>query len=264
MPAGLKAGAGLVKTRGVRFERMTFGQVWRAGLAIEALPDQVHVWGFVLDTEDADLARATHLLSSDEQERANRLVHESHRRQFVVAHASLRVVLSRYCGKAPRELIIRKTESGKPFLPLHPSIRFNLTHSHGRGLIAIAKDREVGIDLEQIGRRVDVERLARRFLSREDQEFIERGEPLQQDERFLRVWVAREALFKAEGTGITFPLHRDHVELTGDGTEGRLIRGTGRPGGADMPIRYLSLESGWVGAVAAEGTDWTVACPGSS
>lgn len=253
-----------MKDRSVRFERTTFGQAWQPGLAIEALPDQVHVWGIVLDTDEADLAPATHVLSGDEQERVNRLVHERHRRQFIVAHASLRVVLSRYCGEPPRELVIRKTGSGKPFLALHPSIRFNLTHSHGRGLIAVARNREVGIDLEQLGRRVAGERLARRFLSIEDQEFIERGEPSQKDARFLRVWVAREALFKAEGTGITFPLHRDHIELTGDGTEGRLIRGTGGLAGVDMPFRYLSLESGWVGAVAAEGTDWTVACPGSS
>jgi 4'-phosphopantetheinyl transferase len=70
--------------------------------------------------------------------------------------------------------------------------------------------------------------------------------------------VAREAVFKAEGKGITFPLHHDHIQLSTDGKEGRLIRADGGTEGTNMPIRFLPLESGWVGAVAAEGTNWTV------
>ncbi len=242
----------------LRFEQIAFENEAEPTVLIEMQPGQVQVWGVSLDMEEPEPARAVRLLSREEQERVTRLIPGRHRQQFIAAHAVLRVVLSRYCGERPQELIIEKTASGKPFLPLRASVRFNLTHSHGRALIAIAGDREVGIDLEKIRREVAVERLARRFLSTQDQVFIESGEPSQKHERFLQVWVAREAVFKAEGRGITFPLHHDHVELSNDGKEGRLIRGKGGPEGTDVPIRYLPLETGWVGAVAAEGTDWSV------
>ncbi|MBH0192633.1 MAG: 4'-phosphopantetheinyl transferase superfamily protein [Nitrospira sp.] len=181
-----------------------------------------------------------------------------HRDQFVVAHAGLRVILSRYCMGRPQDLAIQRTAKGKPFLSDDPSIRFNMTHSHGKALVAVAKDREVGIDLEKVRPDVDVMSLARRFLSDRDVVFIENGDPGQLHQRFLQAWVAREAVFKAAGTGMTFPLHGDHIELAGDGTEGHLVLGDGKYDGAVRPVRFLPLEPGWVGAVAAEGTDWTM------
>jgi 4'-phosphopantetheinyl transferase len=252
---------GVDNTR-LRFERIALEDGGEPKLLIEAFPDEVHVWGFSLDIDDVELTRAARYLSEDEQERVNRLVSGRHRQQFMAAHGAMRLVLSHYCGQRPQELVIQKTSAGKPYLPDRPSIRFNLTHSHGRALIAIARDREVGIDLEKIRPEVDGVSFAKRFLSSQDQLFIECGEPQQRHERFLQVWVAREAVFKAEGKGMTFPLHRDHVELSSDGKEGRLIMGEGGPEGTNIPIRFLQLESGWVGAVAAEGTKWTVSYRG--
>ena len=224
---------------------------------IDIVSGEVHVWGFLLDIDRAELAAATRCLSRDELERAARLVSERHRRRFIAAHAALREVLSRYCRRFPQELVFHKTSAGKPFLPGEAAMRFNLTHSHGIALIAVANDREVGVDLEQIRPEVDVVRLARRFLSNQDRTFIEGGEPRGRHERFLQTWVAREAVFKAEGRGITLPLHHDHVELSNGGRDARLIRRTGGSG-ADFPVRFLSLETEWVGAVAAAGTDWRV------
>ena len=242
----------------LRFQRITFENGDKPKPLIELGSDEVHVWGFSLDVDAAERTHATHYLSGDEQERVNRLVSGRHQQQIMTAHVVLRVVLSRYCGRRPQELVIEKTSAGKPFLTDGHGIRFNLTHSHGRALVAIARDREVGIDLEKIRPEVDIVSLANRFLSGQDQAFIEGGDPERRHERFLQVWVAREAVFKAEGKGITFPLHHDHVELSSDGKEGRLVRGEGGAEGTNMPIRFLPLESGWVGAVAAEGTNWTV------
>lgn len=220
--------------------------------------DDVHVWGIVLEITDTELPCAVSFLSHDERARAERLISEGHRRQSIAAHAMLRMVLSLYCGGSPNQLVIQRTSDGKPALSHYPSIRFNLTHSHGRALIAVAKDREVGVDLERVRRDVDVVRLAKRFLSEKDQAFIEQGEPAQRHERFLKAWVAREAVFKADGKGMTFPLNRDSVELSGDGTEGCLVLGDAESDESRRPIRLLSLDPGWIGAVAAEGTDWTV------
>lgn len=242
----------------VTFQRVAFETdgVLRSPIAIGH--DEVQVWGVLLEIADSELPQATSVLSREEQEQAEQLVSGGHRRRSIAAHAMLRAILSRYCGASPEQLVIRRTSDGKPVLSDYPSIQFNLTHSHGRALIAVARDREVGVDLEQVRREVDVVRLAKRFLSERDLTLIEHGDPAQRHERFLKAWVAREAVFKTDGKGITFPLHRDYLELTGDGTRGWLVLGDTASDEKRRPVRFLSLDSGWIGAVAAEGTDWTV------
>lgn len=242
----------------VTFQRVPFETdgVWRSPIVMHRR--DVQVWGAVLEVADSELLRAASILSHDERERAERLISEEHRRRFIAAHAMLRAILSRYCGASPEQLAIRRTSDGKPVLSDYPSIRFNLTHSHGRALITVARDREVGVDLEQVRQEVDVVRLARRFLSKRDLAFIERGDPVQRHERFLKTWVAREAVFKADGRGMTFPLNRDYLELTGDGTEGCLVLGDAASDEKRRLVRFLALGPGWIGAVAAEGTDWSV------
>jgi 4'-phosphopantetheinyl transferase len=242
----------------LKFQEIAFEDRRTVTPRVEISPADVHVWGFMLDTDRADSAHLAHYLSEEEQERATRLVSGPLRRRFMAAHAALRVVLSRYCGQDPKRLLIRRTSKGKPFLGDDTALRFNLTHSHGRALIAISGDRDVGIDLEKIRPEVDVVSLARRFLSDSDQAFITNGDPQRCHERFMQIWVAREAVLKAEGEGITFPLHHDHFRFSSDGTEAYLIRGRDESKDANVPIRFLTLESGWVGAVAAEGTSWTV------
>lgn len=242
----------------VTFQRVPFDTdgAWRSPIPVH--DGDVQMWGIVLELTDSELSRVASVLSRDEQERAERLISEEHRRRSVAAHAMLRTILSRYCGAAPEQLAIRRTSDGKPVLSDYPSLRFNLTHSHGRALIAVARGREVGVDLEKVRREVDVVRLAGRFLSERDLAFIERGDPAQRHERFLKTWVAREAVFKADGRGMTFPLHRDYLELMGDGTEGCLVLGDAMSDERRRLVRFLSLDPGWIGAVAGEGTDWTV------
>jgi 4'-phosphopantetheinyl transferase len=243
----------------LKFGPVMFGNGDSPRPPIKLDADEVQVWGFLLELDDTDLPTAAHCLSEEERERADRLVSERHRQQFVAAHVALRVLLSRYCDRRPRELIFHRTSAGKPCLIEELSIRFNLSHSHGRAVIAVARDREVGVDLEKIRPEVDVVSLATRFFSVEDRSFIASGDPANRHERFLQAWVAREAVFKAEGKGVRFPLHHDHLEFLSSGREARLIRKQRNPK-AEIPVRFLSLEPGWVGAVAAEGTDWTVTC----
>ena len=244
---------------GLTFEPLVFSEKSKKRSDFASIgADDVHVYGFLLDMGTVECVNAVGVLSDEERARADRLVSDLHRSHFIAAHAGLRLILSRYSTGCPNELTIHKSGKGKPFLPDSPSIRFNLTHSHGRALIAVAKDQEVGIDLEKICPEVDVLSLARRFLSNRDITFIESGEPGLHHQRFLHAWVAREAVCKAAGTGMTFPLHGDHLELSRDGTEGYLILGDGKADGAIRPVRFLPLEQGWVGAVSAARTNWNV------
>jgi len=234
------------------------------GSMMTILPDEVHVWGVDLSVDEIEGASLGQCLAPDELERAKRFVVARQRHDFVAAHHGMRAILSRYCGQNPKDLRFQRSASGKPFLePVEGRralLRFSLTHSHGRALVAVASQREVGVDLESLEREVDPTTLAQRFFSEQDQAIICQGELSERLERFFRIWVAREAAGKAKGTGLTFPLDRHYVELSPDGSV--LVVGDGED--RSLPIRFLHLEAGWVGAVAAEGHDWRVVLCGES
>jgi 4'-phosphopantetheinyl transferase len=228
---------------------------------IDVNPEQVHVWGFLLDADAPTIEWCRQCLSADELARADRLVSDRHRRRFVLAHGALRMVLSRYCRRRPGEIVFRIMSSGKPVLQRDgesgsASVTFNLAHSHERALIAVANGREVGVDLEKVRPDADVIALARRFLSSDEQRAIEAADPGRRHGTFLQCWVAREAAAKARGTGLVFPLDRDRIDMAPDGKEARFAMQEHSGRQVDSAIRFLPLDDGWFGAVAAGGQDW--------
>jgi 4'-phosphopantetheinyl transferase len=229
---------------------------------VELVGDDVHVWGLLLNAEPDAVEQCRQCLSPEESIRAHRLTSEQQRGHFVVAHGALRVVLSLYTDCGPRELSFQNLSSGKPML--HGTdlsanrIRFNLSHSHGRALIAVSKDREVGVDLEKIRVDRDVAALATRFFAPQEQAAIMHAGSSAKHWTFCRIWMAKEAVMKARGSGLAFPLDRHRIELSGDGSACCVISDDSPPDTAPPAIQFLPLEEGWVGAVAAEGNEWRV------
>jgi 4'-phosphopantetheinyl transferase len=246
-------------------EMLTFRPVdktlWSAP-KVDLDEDDVHVWGVSLEAEPDTVEQCRQYLSPEESLRAHRLTSEQQRGHFVVAHGALRVVLSLYTDCGPRELSFHNLSSGKPML--HGTdvsvnrIRFNLSHSHGRALIAVSKDREVGVDLEKIRADRDVTALAARFFAPQEQAAIMQAGMSAKHWIFSRIWVAKEAVMKARGSGLTFPLDQHRIELSGDGSACCLINEDNPLDTAPPAIQFLPLEEGWVGAVAAEGSGWRV------
>ena len=86
-------------------------------------------------------------------------------------------------------------EQGKPFLPDGPFFSI----SHCKAGIAVAVDEQpIGIDIESI-RHAD-EDLIERTMNEEEQRMIRSA--AQPDRMFTRLWTQKEAVVKAEGTGI--------------------------------------------------------------
>ena len=82
-------------------------------------------------------------------------------------------------------------EFGKP---ISKNLFFNISHSHGLVVLAINKDREIGIDIELV-------KLAPEDLRQYISSSIER-EYIKDDESFAKIWTSKESLLKAIGTGI--------------------------------------------------------------
>jgi 4'-phosphopantetheinyl transferase len=200
--------------------RIEQNQEWRSSAATALATTRIDTWSIGLDVDDETYARAFDLLAIDERERAARFVFPVHRRRFVVARAALREILARQLGVAAADVAFRYTPLGKPELVSPRNLRFSVTHSGDRALIAVGNDVSVGIDIECIQERgVDIDGITRSFHPRERQALAE--SPAQARlVAFYRCWVRKEAVLKALGVGLTGGLDCFAVSV---GTDARLL-----------------------------------------
>ncbi len=159
---------------------------------------EVHVWRVELDSFPAGW-----FVSELAPEEAGRRFHRPRDRdRFVVAHGALRRILSRYCGIAPEAIRLRRAARGKPHLEPESRVRFNLSHSDGLALVAVARDSEVGVDVERIRQISDAVQIARRVLPPEEAAALAALPPEARQEHFFRLWTRFEARLKAGGQGL--------------------------------------------------------------
>src|SRR3954453_7948248 len=145
---------------------------------------------------DAAPASVGASLSEDELLRAARFKIEDGRRNFVVTRGALRTILGRYLQAEPQTLRFASTTNGKPRLDPPLSTQFNVSHSGSVGLIAVARELEVGVDVEKITPRARRDGIARRVFTTRERDAIDG------DEAFYPHWVAKEAFVKATGRGV--------------------------------------------------------------
>jgi 4'-phosphopantetheinyl transferase len=162
----------------------------------------IHVWTVAAGGDAAgDLA----LLDAAERARAARFVRAADRAGFVRAHAAVRRVLAGYAGGDPAALAFAEGPWGKPALSgpaAAAGLAFNLTHSGGCVLIAVARARAVGIDVEAMRPRADAAAIARRMIGEAAAAALAGLDGTARDEVFLRWWTAQEAAIKALGSAL--------------------------------------------------------------
>lgn len=184
--------------------------------------DEIHVWHLSLGMPDLALTQAQATLARDELARAERLRAPHDRRRFIAAHGALRAILAGYYAREPSVLRFASGPRGKPYLLDEPSLCFNLSHSGDLALIAIAREREVGIDVEQIRPERASMAIAERFFSPYESGILH---ALADDERiaaFFRCWTRKESYIKARGDGFGLPLDSFDV-LVGARRAGRAV-----------------------------------------
>jgi len=158
----------------------------------------VDVWRADLAVDGGGLRE---LLSDSERERAARYVRTEDGVRWAHARGTLRALLARYAVADPRALRLAEGPHGKPRLAGH-AIRFNLSHSGDVLLVAVTRDREIGVDVELPRRATDHVAIARRILGDEEAERLRALDPPEREREFLRAWVRWEAVLKCHGTGI--------------------------------------------------------------
>jgi 4'-phosphopantetheinyl transferase len=166
----------------------------------------VRVW--LLDPDacsERELADCEALLDAGERARAARLARSTGHRSFVAAHALARRSLSRCAPVAPSAWRFAPRPGGRPELagPAGGAgLRFNLSHTDGLAACAVAREVDVGVDVEAGARVRRPLALAERFFAPEEAAALRGLSEAAQTERFLALWVAKEAVLKARGVGI--------------------------------------------------------------
>jgi 4'-phosphopantetheinyl transferase len=225
---------------------------------------RVQVWSFSLEGSAAVIQYCRDCLSSAERHRADRFVFPRDRIHHTIAHGVLRHLLGRYLSVAPGSLGFSASPTGKPAL-LHPAgtaLHFNLSHSDERALLGVSADHEMGVDLEKVRSNIEALAISRHYFFGSEREAIESAPLETRDNVFFRYWVAKEAVLKAQGVGLGFPLDRFRVDFLPGGHRARIeTLDPGRLEGA-WTVRMLPAETGWPAAVAARGEDWDVVIEG--
>lgn len=211
---------------------------------------ETHLWWALPDRiQDPELLeRQLATLSDEERERQRRFVFERDRKRFLVSHALVRHALSRYAPVAPGDWQFELNPYGRPSIrepAAWRSLQFNLSHTEGRAVVAVAWEMEIGVDVESTTRERDFGEIAERFFSP-----LEIAQLKSRPEAFFDFWTLKEAYIKARGMGLSIPLDSFSIVLENP-EQPRILFHEGCPDSAARWRFALRQGDGYRVAVAA-------------
>ena len=232
----------------------------------------VHLWRVDLAGLAAHAERLAETLAPDELARAARFRFARDRLRFVAGRAALRAILARYLGCAPREIAFVYGAHGKPalappVLPPLPSqrergpggdgqLQFNLAHSAELALVAVARGRVVGVDVEALRALPELAAMIDKVCTPREQAALRALPDAELSAAFFEIWTRKEAVLKARGDGLGVALDRVEVAL---GQPARLLRLDGDPQAPRRwSLRTLASAPGYVATLAVEGDGWSL------
>jgi 4'-phosphopantetheinyl transferase len=218
---------------------------------------EVHVWIAGLDRSAEQIARMSLSLDREEIARAARFRTDEHRNRFIVSRAAQREILSGYGGVDPASITYEYSAHGKPSLRASgtglDSIRFNVTNSVNRALVAVAWEREVGVDVEAQRTIRDAGALARRFFSPSEYAALQTMHDEAVERAFLSCWTRKEAYVKAIGLGISMQLAGFDVNVEPDEPATLLATRHDAAAAARWTMHSLDAGAGYFATLVVEG-----------
>jgi 4'-phosphopantetheinyl transferase len=198
---------------------------WQPGPATPWLDARsVHVWRARTNAPLGHASRPEELLTPEEQARAARFHTQADRTRWARGRARLRILLGRYLQADPATLRFEYGPRGKPALTAacnHLGLYFNVTHPGDWMLCAVGRQ-AVGVDVAQVGPKIDSLGLAQRWFKESEYRVLCRLPSTLRLQAFIAVWTRKEAYLKARGNGLLAGL--DSIEVTVDPREPAALR----------------------------------------
>jgi len=135
-------------------------------------------------------------------------------------------------------------------------LEFNVSHSGATAMLAFARGRALGVDVEQIREDFDTDAIARRFFSAHEVQQLFALDAAERHQAFFRCWTRKEAFIKAVGTGLSLPLGQFDVSLKPRDTNALLST---RPDSTEAErwlLRDVPAGDGYVAALCVQGHEW--------
>jgi 4'-phosphopantetheinyl transferase len=148
------------------------------------------------------------LLTAEERARAQRFAFDRDRAAFATARAALRRILGSELGIAPSAVELEAEAAGRLRFrdPALRDLDFNVSHSGALAAVAITRGRRVGIDLESHAHRQGIEELIPRIMGPREQALFRQVTGAAFTRAFFDCWTRKEAIVKATGIGISYPV----------------------------------------------------------
>ncbi|SCX59698.1 4'-phosphopantetheinyl transferase superfamily protein [Variovorax sp. EL159] len=192
---------------------MRCGSFMPSAAPLISLPaGDIHLW-FCFHGKSGDAtqdAACRALLTPEELSKQNRFHFASDRYRYLLTRALVRSVLSRYAPVQPHAWRFATGPFGRPRIEA-PTIEethgldFNLSHTDGLIVLALARNIELGVDVENIERNAALD-VADHFFSPVEAEALRALSAALQTARFFDLWTLKESYIKARGMGLQIPL----------------------------------------------------------
>ncbi len=178
--------------------------------------NDVHIYLIQASDNKDKIPILREFLNIEEQKKADAFIFENDRINNIISRAGIKIILSRYLFVKPEDIVFINNEFGKPFLneKINPEkITFNLSHSANYIIFAIAKDKNIGVDVQEKREILSFEDIINEFFSIDEKiAFQEIPNELKKN-AFYTCWTRKEAYIKAHGKGLSYPLNQFTVSI---------------------------------------------------
>ena len=183
----------------------------------------INVYTIITSDYLQNLKELYNLLSVREKIQSTKFITPSLSNRYIITRAALRGILAKHLNVIPQDIEFITNSYGKPSVKGN-SIKFNMSHSIEMAYYAVSISFDLGIDVEFFNRKKNIFDIAKSVFSTTEFDFFIKLSNDERQEFFFETWVKKEAMIKAVGLGLSYPMkevdtlqmHNNHsLELCG-------------------------------------------------
>ena len=178
------------------------------------LENELHLWSVDLDRLKLSIRDAEQMLPESEKFRSQCFCLETIKARYIKSHYLIRLLLGQYLGTDFYHQEFHYNEHGKPSLgndSKNNVCYFNLSNAENICVYVFTKDSDPGVDIEKIHAMDNMNSIVEIYFSLSEKiKYFSLSEQ-NRIKTFFQYWTRKEALLKAIGLGLSYPLDKFDV-----------------------------------------------------